>query len=203
VRLCLTHANPGAADESREVRLPTFALSTLTLNDFLVGAVFLALPQVSLTLGNAIIAIIEENNLLFPHRRVNESKISASTGLINLLGANLGGVPMCHGAGGIASHVGIRVRAAGYCCLFHAAARRDARRGGPLIGTAAHPPTSRMEQLYYAWYYETDVPLPAFSANDRWGVELTPLGAVAMRRVPHQSRPSPRLSTARLRGRSG
>ena len=51
--------------------------------------------------------------------------------------------------------------------------------------------------------YETDVLLPAFSANDRWGVELTPLGAVAMRRVPHQSRPSPRLSTAQVRGRSG
>ena len=43
----------------------------------------------------------------------------------------------------------------------------------------------------------------ACSANDRWGAELTPLGAVAMRRVPRQNRPSPRLSIARLRGRSG
>src|SRR5438552_2385226 len=54
-----------------EVRLPTFALGSVTLNDFLLGAIFLALPQVPLTLGNAIIAITEENNRLFPGRPVN------------------------------------------------------------------------------------------------------------------------------------
>jgi hypothetical protein len=70
-----------------ELRLPTFTLSVLTLKDFLIGAVVLALPQVPLTLGNAIIAITEENNRLFSHRPVNESKISTSTGLINLLSA--------------------------------------------------------------------------------------------------------------------
>src|SRR5262249_28847832 len=62
-----------------EPRLPTFAPSSLTLNDLLIGAVFLALPQVPLTLGNAIIAITEENNRLFPNRRVDESRISTST----------------------------------------------------------------------------------------------------------------------------
>jgi len=96
-----------------ELRLPTFALSALTLNEFLVGALFLALPQVPLTLGNAIIAITEENNRLFPHRPVNEGKISTSTGLINLLGASLGGVPMCHGAGGMAGHVQFGARTGG------------------------------------------------------------------------------------------
>lgn len=96
-----------------ELRLPTFALSALTFNDFLIGAVFLALPQVPLTLGNAIIAITEENNRLFPHRPINESKISASTGLINLLSAGLGGVPMCHGAGGMAGHVQFGARTGG------------------------------------------------------------------------------------------
>ena len=35
-----------------ELRLPTFALSSLTLNDFIVGTIFPALPQVPLTLGN-------------------------------------------------------------------------------------------------------------------------------------------------------
>jgi hypothetical protein len=49
-------------------RLPTFALGALTLDDFLLGAIFLALPQVPLTLGNAVIAITEENNRLFPDR---------------------------------------------------------------------------------------------------------------------------------------
>ena len=96
-----------------ELRLPTFVLSGVTFNDLLIGTVFLALPQVPLTLGNAVIAITEENNRLFPQRSVNESKISTSTGLINLLSAGLGGVPMCHGAGGMAGHVQFGARTGG------------------------------------------------------------------------------------------
>jgi MFS superfamily sulfate permease-like transporter len=88
-------------------------LSGITLNDLFIGAVFLALPQVPLTLGNAIIAITEENNRLFPNRPVNESKISTSTGLMNLLSASVAGVPMCHGAGGMAGHVQFGARTGG------------------------------------------------------------------------------------------
>jgi hypothetical protein len=86
---------------SVQPRLPTFALSELTWNDLMIGGIFLALPQIPLTLGNAVIAITEENNRLFPNLPVNESKISTSTGLMNLLSAGVGGVPMCHGAGGM------------------------------------------------------------------------------------------------------
>jgi MFS superfamily sulfate permease-like transporter len=96
-----------------ETRLPTFALSALTFNDFLMGAVFLALPQVPLTLGNAVIAITEENNRLFPDRPVSEGKIATSTGLMNFLSASVGGVPMCHGAGGMAGHVQFGARTGG------------------------------------------------------------------------------------------
>jgi MFS superfamily sulfate permease-like transporter len=96
-----------------EPRVPTFALGSMSLNDFFLGMVFLALPQVPLTLGNAIIAITEENNRLFPHRPVNESKIATSTGLMNLVSASVGGVPMCHGAGGMAGHVQFGARTGG------------------------------------------------------------------------------------------
>jgi MFS superfamily sulfate permease-like transporter len=96
-----------------ELRLPTFGLSSMTFHDFLFGTLFLALPQVPLTLGNAIIAISEENNRLFPDRQVNEGKISVSTGLMNILSAGVGGVPMCHGAGGMAGHVRFGARTGG------------------------------------------------------------------------------------------
>ena len=96
-----------------EPRVPTFALAELSLNDLLIGTVFLALPQVPLTLGNAVIAITEENNRLFPQRPVNEGKIATSTGLMNLLSAGVGGVPMCHGAGGMAGHVQFGARTGG------------------------------------------------------------------------------------------
>jgi MFS superfamily sulfate permease-like transporter len=96
-----------------EFRVPSFALSTLNWHDFVIGAVFLALPQVPLTLGNAVIAIREENNRLFPDRPVTEKAVATSTGLMNLGGAAVGGVPMCHGAGGMAGHVAFGARTGG------------------------------------------------------------------------------------------
>jgi MFS superfamily sulfate permease-like transporter len=94
-------------------RLPAFALSDITLRDFMLGLVFLALPQLPLTLGNAIIGTAEENNRLFPNRRVSENTLSTSTGTLNLFGASVGGIPMCHGAGGMAGHVAFGARTGG------------------------------------------------------------------------------------------
>jgi MFS superfamily sulfate permease-like transporter len=110
-------SDPSLLDALRNVRpefrAPSFALGALTFNDLLLGTLFLALPQLPLTLGNAVVAITEENNRLFPERPVNESRIATSTGLMNLLSAGVGGVPMCHGAGGMAGHVRFGARTGG------------------------------------------------------------------------------------------
>jgi MFS superfamily sulfate permease-like transporter len=71
------------------------------------------LPQLPLTLGNAVIAIREENNRLFPDRPVTDKGVATSTGLMNLAGSAIGGVPMCHGAGGMAGHVAFGARTGG------------------------------------------------------------------------------------------
>lgn len=92
---------------------PTWALDTMTWSDVVLGAVFVALPQVPLTLSNAIIAITEENNSHFPERPVTEKEVSISTGLLNLFGPLVGGVPMCHGAGGMAGHTAFGARTGG------------------------------------------------------------------------------------------
>jgi MFS superfamily sulfate permease-like transporter len=96
-----------------EAQLPTFALSSITWHDLLIGTSLLALPQLPLTLGNAVIAIREENNRLFPHRAVTENAVASSTGVMNLLSAAVGGVPMCHGAGGMAGHIAFGARTGG------------------------------------------------------------------------------------------
>jgi MFS superfamily sulfate permease-like transporter len=96
-----------------DFRMPSFALGGITWQEFMIGAVFLALPQVPLTLGNAIIAVTEENNRLFPDRPVTEKKVAISTGVLNLLGPIIGAVPMCHGAGGMAGHVRFGARTGG------------------------------------------------------------------------------------------
>jgi MFS superfamily sulfate permease-like transporter len=92
---------------------PSLALSAITWHDLVIGTLFLALPQMPLTLGNAVIAISEENNRLFPTHPVSEKSVATSTGLMNLASAAFGGVPMCHGAGGMAGHVAFGARTGG------------------------------------------------------------------------------------------
>ncbi|OFZ97783.1 MAG: sulfate transporter, partial [Betaproteobacteria bacterium RIFCSPLOWO2_02_FULL_62_17] len=105
---------------SVDFRLPAFALGTMTWNELVIGAIFLALPQLPLTLGNAVIAITEENNRLFPKHPVSEKKVAISTGIMNLLAPLIGGVPMCHGAGGMAGHVRFGARTGGALIILGA-----------------------------------------------------------------------------------
>jgi MFS superfamily sulfate permease-like transporter len=93
--------------------LPSFSWPTLTWNDLWIDTLFLALPQLPLTFGNALISITEENNRLFPDRPVTEKRVAFSTGLMNLWSSALGGIPMCHGAGGMAGHVQFGARTGG------------------------------------------------------------------------------------------
>ena len=95
------------------MRLPAFALANITWHDLVIGTALLTMPQLPLTLGNAVFALKEENNRLFPDRSVTENTIAISTGLMNVASAALGGVPMCHGAGGMAGHVAFGARTGG------------------------------------------------------------------------------------------
>jgi hypothetical protein len=116
--------DPALARELRAIepqwRLPAFTLAGLSWADLATGALLLALPQLPLTLGNAVIATTRENNRLFPDRPVSERKVMLSTGVMNLGSAVLGGVPMCHGAGGMAGHVRFGARTGGALIILGA-----------------------------------------------------------------------------------
>lgn len=86
-------------------RLPALGFGGLGWKELWVGATLLALPQVPLTLGNALIATVEQSNRLFPEHPVTERRVAFSTGLMNFWSAAIHGVPLCHGAGGMAGHV--------------------------------------------------------------------------------------------------
>ena len=96
-----------------QVQWPVWTWPTISGPDLLVGTMLLALPQVPLTLGNAIIGVRAENNRLFPDRPVTDREVALSTGFLNLFGSAVGGVPMCHGAGGMAGHVAFGARTGG------------------------------------------------------------------------------------------
>ncbi len=101
-------------------RLPQFAPTKIGWEDLLIGVLELGLPQAALTLGNAIVATVEENNALFPDRPVTVRAIAIDHGIMNLVGTSLGGVPMCHGAGGMAGHVRFGARTGGALVILGA-----------------------------------------------------------------------------------
>jgi len=81
----------------------TFALFTL------------ALPQLPMTLGNAVIANADLSKEYFKDQsdRVTYRALTISMGLVNLVSFALGGMPLCHGAGGLAAHYRFGARTAG------------------------------------------------------------------------------------------
>jgi hypothetical protein len=96
------------ADLSRlsfHFRLPTSGLFQIGWNDVATGVLVLGLPQLPLTLGNAILSTVEENNAHFPDRPITVKAVAVDHAALNLVGTALGGVPMCHGAGGMAGHI--------------------------------------------------------------------------------------------------
>ncbi|MDX2447844.1 MAG: putative sulfate/molybdate transporter [Desulfobacterales bacterium] len=83
--------------------------------DFSFALLVLVLPQIPMTLGNAVIANADLSIQYFPQdgRRVTYRGLCISMALGNLLSFFLGGMPMCHGAGGLASRYRFGARTAG------------------------------------------------------------------------------------------
>jgi hypothetical protein len=110
-------SNPALLTELSQIsigfRLPEFGMHQMHWDDVVTGTLLFTLPQIPLTLGNAVVAIAAENNDLFPDRPVTERTMCISQGIMNLISPLFGGVPMCHGAGGMAGHVRFGARTGG------------------------------------------------------------------------------------------
>jgi MFS superfamily sulfate permease-like transporter len=103
----------GLAQMSFHFRLPLSGIPQIRWSDLVTGVLVLGLPQIPLTLGNAIIATVEENNSHFPDRPITVKSVALDHAALNLVGTALGGVPMCHGAGGMAGHIRFGARTGG------------------------------------------------------------------------------------------
>ncbi len=70
--------------------------------DFVSAFPKAALPQIPLTMLNSVVAVCALSGDLFPDRAVPARRVAISVGIMNLVAGWFGGMPMCHGAGGIA-----------------------------------------------------------------------------------------------------
>ena len=82
------------------------------LSDFATALVVLVIPQLPLTVTNAVIATVDTARSYFGPRarRVTPVGTSLSMGLGNLWAGLAGGLPMCHGSGGLTAHYRLGAR---------------------------------------------------------------------------------------------
>jgi SulP family sulfate permease len=75
----------------------------------------LVLPQLPMTIGNAVIANADLSHEYFgkDSTKVTYRALTLSMALANLLSFVMGGMPLCHGAGGLAAHYRFGARTAG------------------------------------------------------------------------------------------
>ena len=83
--------------------------------DFAFALFALVLPQIPMTLGNAVSAYADLSNEYFKEQsgKVTYRAACISMALANLLSSTFGGMPLCHGAGGLAAHYRFGARTAG------------------------------------------------------------------------------------------
>lgn len=75
----------------------------------------LLLPQIPLTFANSVVATADAATCYYGEgaRRVTVRSLAASLGIANLFSAFIGGMPMCHGSGGVTAHYRFGARTGG------------------------------------------------------------------------------------------
>jgi hypothetical protein len=101
--------------------LISFNLPILTfpsIEDITKGFILLALPQVPLSIGNSIIATKQIADDLFKENSITIKKIGFTYSLMNLIVPFFGGIPSCHGSGGLVGHYTFGGRTGGSVIIY-------------------------------------------------------------------------------------
>ncbi|MFI5358190.1 MAG: putative sulfate/molybdate transporter [Opitutales bacterium] len=78
----------------------------------------LVLPQLPLSLSNSVIATHRTVRDLFPEKRLTLRAIGFTYSAMNLLAPWLGGIPVCHGCGGLAGYYALGARTGGAVVFY-------------------------------------------------------------------------------------
>lgn len=108
----------GAGSLTTSIGLHLPQLHVPRLADIATGFVVLALPQIPLSLGNSVLATHQLTKDLFPERSIGIRKIGFTYAIMNLVNPWLGGIPTCHGSGGMAGHYAFGGRTGGSVIIY-------------------------------------------------------------------------------------
>jgi hypothetical protein len=108
--------HPADLAESFGLTFPHFHLPAK--QDILTGLVILAIPQLPLSLGNSILATRQVAEDLYPERSFSVRQMSTTYSLMNLVNPFFGGIPTCHGSGGMVGHYTFGGRTGGSVVIY-------------------------------------------------------------------------------------
>ena len=106
------------SDFSNAIGFTLPAFRTVSIADITSGFILLALPQIPLSLGNSILATRQVAEDLFPQRQITVRKLSLTYAVMNLINPFFGGVPTCHGSGGLVGHYTFGARTGGSILIY-------------------------------------------------------------------------------------
>lgn len=90
----------------------------VSIDSMIAGLTLLAVPQIPLSLGNSVLATRQAVEDLFPERQIGVRKLSFTYAAMNLINPFFGGVPTCHGSGGLIGHYTFGARTGGSIIIY-------------------------------------------------------------------------------------
>lgn len=96
-----------------DIRLTLPPLTVPVWSDLWRAMVLAGFAQIPLSITNAVIATAALIAEYFPDRAVSERKLMLNMGVMNIAASFFGGMPMCHGAGGLAGQYYFGARTGG------------------------------------------------------------------------------------------
>lgn len=166
-----------AKGQLRQMALPGLSLPPITgfrLAEVWQTLLLAGFAQIPVTATNAVIATSSLIETYWPDKPVSEKQLSFNMGLMNLVFPFLGGMPTCHGAGGLAGQYYFGARTGGanlmeggieiLMGLFLASSIADLFAAFPIA-------------ILGAMMFLVGIELAKFSKDVRWNKDLVPMGA--------------------------
>jgi len=107
----------GLGDQQLTLGPTKIQLMSFSLHDFWIAFIMLIVPQIPLTIGNACVGTADLCTSLYPKdpllEKTTAGRFALTMGIANLPAGLFGGIPMCHGTGGLAAHYRFGARTGG------------------------------------------------------------------------------------------
>ncbi len=129
--------------------------------------------QIPLTATNAVIATSALIKSYWPEKPVSESRLSLNMGIMNLILPFFGGMPLCHGAGGLAGQYYFGARTGGANIIEGLI---EIAMGLFLAGSIAGLFSVFPVAIIGAMMFLVGVELVKFARGIHWGTDIIPMG---------------------------